>query len=268
MSPYGVTRPQSVIPNSFSKSCSDNSRWQNPFAMSHSLRHQMETFSTSLARCAGNSPVSVEFPLQRPVTQSFGVFFDLRLNKWLYEPSWGWWFGTPSRSSCRHCNDVVCRSSWYMLNTRACCLALSTKNQTSHCGLFSVINMPFFLPRDDFYNYLIWCVTMKDKKIVSLHKNICFCKQRSFRSTKQITVTWHGRHDASNQQENDYLFNRAFRLTTNKISKSNITRTLCDGKSPVTNGFPTQRASNTGRVMSWPHHVSIEVQRNNDNKGR
>ena len=41
----------------------------------------METFSALLALCAGNSPVSGEFPAQRPVTQSFDVFFDPRLIK-------------------------------------------------------------------------------------------------------------------------------------------------------------------------------------------
>ena len=47
-------------------------------------RHQMETFSALLALCAGNSPVTGEFPAQRPVTRSFGVFFDLRLtNGWV-----------------------------------------------------------------------------------------------------------------------------------------------------------------------------------------
>ena len=44
-------------------------------------RRQMETFSALLAMCAGNSPVSGDFPTQRPVTRSFDVFFDLRLNK-------------------------------------------------------------------------------------------------------------------------------------------------------------------------------------------
>ena len=42
-------------------------------------RHQMETFSALLDICAWNSPVTDEFPAQRPVTQSFDVFFDLRL---------------------------------------------------------------------------------------------------------------------------------------------------------------------------------------------
>ena len=41
---------------------------------------QMETFSALLAICAGNSPVSDEFPVQRPVTRSLNIFFDLRLN--------------------------------------------------------------------------------------------------------------------------------------------------------------------------------------------
>ena len=41
----------------------------------------METFAALLALCAGNSPVTGEFPTQRPATRSFDVIFDLRLNK-------------------------------------------------------------------------------------------------------------------------------------------------------------------------------------------
>ena len=44
-------------------------------------RHPMETSFALLAICAGNLPVTGEFPAQRPVTQSFDVFFDLRLKK-------------------------------------------------------------------------------------------------------------------------------------------------------------------------------------------
>ena len=43
-------------------------------------------------------------PAQRPVTQSFDVFFDLCLNKRLRKQSWGWWFETPSHPSWRQCN--------------------------------------------------------------------------------------------------------------------------------------------------------------------
>ena len=68
-------------------------------------RHQMETFSAILAICAGISPLTGELPAQRPVTRSFDVFSDLRLNKRLSEQSRGWWFETPSRPWWRHIND-------------------------------------------------------------------------------------------------------------------------------------------------------------------
>ena len=55
-------------------------------------RHQMETPSALLALSAGNSPVTGEFPPQRPVTRRFDVLFDLRLNKRLSKQLWGWWF--------------------------------------------------------------------------------------------------------------------------------------------------------------------------------
>ena len=67
-------------------------------------RHQMETFSALLAFCAGNSPVTCEFPSQRPATWSFDVFFDLRLNKRLSKQSRGWLFETSSHPLWRHCN--------------------------------------------------------------------------------------------------------------------------------------------------------------------
>ena len=49
---------------------------------------------------------SGEFHTQRPVTRSFGVFFDLRLNKRLSKQLWGWWFETPAWSLWRHRNGA------------------------------------------------------------------------------------------------------------------------------------------------------------------
>ena len=43
--------------------------------------------STLLTLCVGNSPVTGDFPAQRPVTQSFDVSFDLCLNKPLSKQS-------------------------------------------------------------------------------------------------------------------------------------------------------------------------------------
>ena len=57
--------------------------------------------------CAGNSPVTDEFPVQSPVMRSFGVFFDLRLNERLSKQSWGCWFETPSGPLWRHSNALT-----------------------------------------------------------------------------------------------------------------------------------------------------------------
>ena len=77
-------------------------------------RHQIETFSALLAFCAGNLPVTGEFPAQRPVTRSFDVFFDLCLNERFSKQSWGWWFDTPSRPLWLHCSVTIRRQGEYI----------------------------------------------------------------------------------------------------------------------------------------------------------
>ena len=74
-------------------------------------RHQMETFSALLALCEVNSPVTGEFPAQRPVTQTFDIFFDLRLNKRLNKQSWAGYL----RRQFSHYDVTVMRM--YVLNT-------------------------------------------------------------------------------------------------------------------------------------------------------
>ena len=67
-------------------------------------RHQVEAFSALRALCVGNSTITDEFSSQRPVTRSFGDFFDLHLNKWLNKQSIPRWFETLSLSLWRRCN--------------------------------------------------------------------------------------------------------------------------------------------------------------------
>ena len=71
-------------------------------------RHQMETFSALLARCAGNSPVTGEFPAQRSVARSCDVSLICALNKRLSKQSRGRWFETPSGPLWRQCNVTGC----------------------------------------------------------------------------------------------------------------------------------------------------------------
>ena len=79
----------------------------------------METFSALLAICAGKSPVTGEFPAQRPVTWSFDVFFDLCQNKHLSKQWRGWWFETPSSPSWCLCNVMIGNHlrCWYQHET-------------------------------------------------------------------------------------------------------------------------------------------------------
>ena len=48
-------------------------------------------------------------PRTKASDTEFDAFFDLHLNKWLSKQSKRRWFETPSRSSWRHCNDMICK---------------------------------------------------------------------------------------------------------------------------------------------------------------
>ena len=109
-------------------------------------RHQIETFSALLALCAGNSPVTGEFPSQRPVTRNFDVFFDRRPNKRFSKQSRPRWFETPSCSLWHHCNGLF-KYPWSILFEQIACNTihgLATYSMALEictrfcCALFSV----------------------------------------------------------------------------------------------------------------------------------
>ena len=74
--------------------------------------------------------------------------------------------------------------------------------------------------------------------------------------TSLQTLQWrnNGRDSISNCRRIDCLLNRLFRRRSKKESKLRVTG-LCDGNSPVTGEFPTQRASNAENIsIRWRHH--------------
>ena len=117
------------------------------------LGHQMKTFSALLAICAGNSPVPGEFPTQRPVTQGFDVFVDLRLNKRLRKQSWNWWFGMQSHPLWRHCNVMpnpeVNFAPTYSILRGTNCVNVRLKFRIGHHQITSLIKI---------YLYVIFCL--------------------------------------------------------------------------------------------------------------
>ena len=102
-------------------------------------RHQMETSSMLLALRAENSPATGEFPAQRPVTRSFDVFFDLRLNKRLSEQQWRCWFETLLRSLWRNCKENPGYHYWQFFE-RPANVIRRKKYPDSYCPLNSIIS--------------------------------------------------------------------------------------------------------------------------------
>ena len=75
----------------------------------------MTSSNGNIFRVTGHLCGEFTGPAQRPVTRSFDVFFDLRLNKRLSKQSWGWWFETASCPLWRHRNVLVVSNlhSWH-----------------------------------------------------------------------------------------------------------------------------------------------------------
>ena len=71
-------------------------------------RHQMKTLSALLVLCAGNSPVTTEFPHKGQWRGALMFSLICALAKRLRKHSWRWWFETSSRSFWRRCNGLLC----------------------------------------------------------------------------------------------------------------------------------------------------------------
>ena len=90
----------------------ERTSWQGKLhpGNNHSIKHddviKWNNFPRVLVLWVGDSPVTGEFPAQRPVTQSFDVFFDLHLNKRLSKQTKRRWFETQSCPLWRHCNEA------------------------------------------------------------------------------------------------------------------------------------------------------------------
>ena len=73
-----------------------------------------------------------------------------------------------------------------------------------------------------------------------------------------VYIKWrhNGRNGVSNHQPHHCLLNRLFRRRSKKTSKFHVTG-LCAGNSPVTGGFPAQKASNAEKISIWWRHHDI-----------
>ena len=146
-------------------------------------RHQMETFFALVVFCEGNPPVTFWFPSQRPVSRSFEVFFDLRLNKRFNKQSRRRWFETPSLSLWRHCNSRGCLDPKSTSTSTSAVASKFDSETQKHC-CWAVSQIPWLLKDfniesyyfDTLYVYLrfqkkcsiIYCALVR----MILHSNI------------------------------------------------------------------------------------------------
>ena len=163
----------------------------------------MEAFSALLAICAGNSPVTGEFPSQRTVTRRFDVFFYLCLNKRLSEQSWGWWFETPSRPLWRHCNvSHYKRSDWWRIYESVQWAISGSRRLLTYSVRNRWLNQRWLIDNLTFRNIF----------------NEAWVKADNFRSRKLIQITRHNeRNGISNHQRHDCLLSRLFRRWSKRL---------------------------------------------------
>ena len=168
---------------------------------------------------------SGEFPTQSPVTRSFDVFFDLRLNKRLSKQPWGWWFETPSWSLWRHCDEtpfltchiVITRcqkinthayhllvSSWWLFWAGFCFQSMKShiRNKIMY-GLAWITNfgywwsdLPLIFTNDCVTRENQWQITSSwpkvcyhDKPYVALYIYLQWCQMASQITNKRFSVT-------------------------------------------------------------------------------
>ena len=86
--------------------------------------------------CGGIHRSPVNSPHKGPVTGSFDVFLDLRLNKRLSKQPWGWLFDIPSLSLWCHCNGHLNIATLNTHSTTTCKLVdLIPALPQSDCGI-------------------------------------------------------------------------------------------------------------------------------------
>ena len=131
-------------------------------------------FSALLAICVGNSPVTDEFPTQRPVTRSF----DLRLNKLLSKQRWSWWFETQSRPLGRHCNiNIEVRPLKYTYGIAVFCFgSVVWKFAGDSWSVFAYIHLGFF--HDNVNRMVVTIATLADVDKIDRFQNKAHLKCR------------------------------------------------------------------------------------------
>ena len=117
-------------------------------------RHQVETFSALLALCAGNSPVTGEFPSQRPVIRSFDVFIDLLMNNaWVNNRQ-----AVDLRRYRAHYDVIVMILKWPLMSPLAWPTLHNSDKVVQYGSIITLWNLPTIPTIENPYFFSFWVV--------------------------------------------------------------------------------------------------------------
>ena len=134
-----------------------------------------------------------------------------------------------------------------------------------HCEYpMKISNISLLISKQVYFNltwcYRHWCFYRQTSHLFGKENKT---KKKEFAAHASITametLPWcHTERDGvSNHQRLDCLLNHLFRRRSKKTSKLYVTG-LCEGNPPVTDVFPSQRATNVANVsISWRRHEII-----------
>ena len=123
-------------------------------------------------------------------------------------------------------------------------MTMSPKMPTS-----AIISMQYNSGRNELNQRDVSKLKINDKQNIGV-KYFVFCLYIWSRHNENDGV-W-------NHQPHDCLLNRLFRRRSKKTSKLRVTG-LCAGNSPVTDEFPTQRASYAENIFIWWRHHDMII---------
>ena len=202
-------------------------------------RHQMETFSALLALCAGNSPVTSEFPakVQWPKALMFS-FICVWINAWVNNRE-----AADLRRHRVHYDVIVMKSL-----TNRTCLNINTdfpdicisilKIRRSSDGLIYIMGISILVRR-----HLFIGTDPRSREISKLSNKL---------------LIHYNERDGVSKAPASRLFTQPFiQAQIKKNTKAQRHLPLCGGNSSVTGEFPAQKDSGAEKVSIWWRHHGL-----------
>ena len=145
-----------------------------------------------------------ELPSQRPVTRSFDVFFDLRLDKRPSKQSWGCWFEPPSHHSLwRHCNELLLDRGETLADEYQYIACKITKIRDRSKIVYEMINSKAFISTRLYKIHIFECMgKIFHEALTHLHTKICITPNKTPNQSTFPGIEWNWHQ--TNFQTPDY----------------------------------------------------------------